>query len=114
MSSPDPPKSGPSGLFTFTKESVLTESSDTFDPNGDLRLVIGEQKAESVVCSRSLARASPIFNKMLYGAFSESKPVEGDWHVELPEDDPYALCFLLNIIHGPFRQCLWFDQLGQR
>jgi hypothetical protein len=90
------------GLFTFTRMSALRDSFGIFDPHGDLRLVVGEEKAESLVCSRSLARASPIFNKMLFGFFYESKPAKGDRRVELPEDDPYALCFLLNIIHGRF------------
>jgi hypothetical protein len=91
------------GAFAFSTLSVLTGCADNFDSDrGDLRLVVGEQKAESVVSSEALARASPIFRRMLNGNFAESKPKSGDWVVTLPEDDPYALCFLLNIIHLRF------------
>lgn len=48
-----------------------------FDSDGDLRLVVGTHKLnpqQFVVCSRTLARASPVFRTMLFGAFSESRP----------------------------------------
>lgn len=90
------------GVFASPQLLALAESSGTFDPHGDLRLVVGHDKAESLVCSRSLARASPVFRNMLYGRFSEAMPARGEWRVELPEDDPNALCFLFNIIHGRF------------
>lgn len=38
---------------------------------------------------------------MLFRGFAESqKAASGDWVVELPEDDPAALCILLYLIHG--------------
>lgn len=87
-------------------DGKLDVSSETFDQHGDLRLVVGEEKAVSLVCSRALARASPtFFNTLLYGNFAEAeKRKDGDWLVELPEDDPYALCLVLNIIHGRFER----------
>ena len=92
---------------------MLDVSSDTFDQHGDLRLVVGEEKAVSLVCSRALARASPtFFNTLLYGNFAEAKGRQnGDWRIDLPEDDPHALCLLLNIIHGRFERVP--DQLSE-
>lgn len=89
--------------YSEVADAPMGDLCDDFDAHGDLRLVVGEQKAVSLVCSRSLARASKIFNAMLYGDSAESKPAgPGDWRVELPDDDPYALFYLLNIIHGRF------------
>ncbi|KAI6367835.1 hypothetical protein MCOR25_004800 [Pyricularia grisea] len=48
-----------------------------FDSDGDLHLIVGGGKVSPqrfVVCSRTLARASPVFKTMLFGAFSESRP----------------------------------------
>ncbi|KAI0144673.1 hypothetical protein GGR57DRAFT_481649 [Xylariaceae sp. FL1272] len=59
-----------------------------------------------MVDSRALARASPVWKKLLYGGYAESKPANAltasDWVVELPEDHPIAIETLLNIIHGNF------------
>lgn len=71
-----------------------------FDPDGDLQLHIGPEKSACVVCSRSLSRASPVFKRMLYGGFAESKPAHGEWIVALPEDNQEAMFLLLNIVHG--------------
>ncbi|KAK1634663.1 hypothetical protein BDP81DRAFT_395941 [Colletotrichum phormii] len=83
-----------------------------FDERGDLYLHVGTPPVPLRVCSRSLARACPVFAKMLYGAWKESRPqiadkktetgsaTEGeasegeaaekkkakDWIIELPED----------------------------
>ncbi|KAI0477142.1 hypothetical protein GGR56DRAFT_691413 [Xylariaceae sp. FL0804] len=85
-----------------------------------------------VVCSRALARASPVWKRMLYGGFAESqrRPASldssssssfdatttttttttsgggggGHWTVELPEDDAGAMATLLHIVHGRFGQ----------
>ncbi|OIW30068.1 hypothetical protein CONLIGDRAFT_644092 [Coniochaeta ligniaria NRRL 30616] len=73
-----------------------------FDSEGDLRFEVGEgvRKIACTVCSRSVARASPVFKTMLFGGFAESKPSEGAWVVQLPEDDINAMSILFNIIHG--------------
>lgn len=57
------------------------------------------------VCSRALARASVVFDAMLYGRFAESeKRVPGaDWVVELPDDSGAAMEQLLGIMHDRFR-----------
>ncbi|KAK1770178.1 hypothetical protein QBC33DRAFT_313487 [Phialemonium atrogriseum] len=81
----------------------MTDMSETyFDPDGDLRLEVGPDKANCVVCSRTLSRASAVWKKMLNGPFLESRPRDGEWIVELPEDDYKALTLVLNILHFRF------------
>ncbi|QGI59767.1 hypothetical protein CEK26_001895 [Fusarium fujikuroi] len=77
-----------------------------FDPRGDIKLCVGEiDPITFTVCSRALARASPVFNCMLFGQFMESEPKNGkDWVIELPEDKPKALSIFLHISHGQFNQ----------
>ncbi len=74
------------------------------DRLGDLTLAIGPNKAEFVVCSRALARCSPVFNAMLNGGFKESRPADTGqpWVVTLPEDDPDASEIFLHIVHARF------------
>ncbi|KAI0418622.1 hypothetical protein F5X98DRAFT_337689 [Xylaria grammica] len=77
------------------------------DPKGDLCIDVGTFPAKSfIVCSRTLARTSPFWDKMLYGEFRESKPCPEDgnleWTVKLPEDNTTAMGLLLNIVHGRF------------
>ncbi|KAB5545657.1 hypothetical protein GE09DRAFT_215584 [Coniochaeta sp. 2T2.1] len=75
-----------------------------FDADGDLRLVIGtgKDRITCLVCSKALARASPVFKSMLFGGFAESKPRDASiqWVVNLPEDDINAMAILLHIFHG--------------
>ncbi|KAK7993724.1 glycoprotein X [Apiospora arundinis] len=49
-----------------------------------------------------MARASPVWKKLLFGGFAESKPKEGEWKVTLPEDSPQAMFTLLGIVHAKF------------
>jgi hypothetical protein len=72
-----------------------------FDPIGDLRLEVNGHWS-FIVCSRALARASPVFEKMFFGGFSESKPTDPHtkWVVKLPEENVDGLEIILNIIHG--------------
>ncbi|KAI1802631.1 hypothetical protein F4811DRAFT_572819 [Daldinia bambusicola] len=83
-----------------------------FDRRGDVRLRVGQNR-DSVaviftVCSRSLARVSPVFDRMLYGGFAEGRSNHGKdgdgWVVNLPEDSPAAMAVLLSIVHGRFEQ----------
>ncbi|KAK1625482.1 hypothetical protein BDP81DRAFT_328219, partial [Colletotrichum phormii] len=78
----------------------------SFDDRGDLTLKVGNLEDgdvfEFVICSRALARASPVFRAMLFGGFSESKPEGEAWVVKLPEDRPAPFSILLKIIHGCF------------
>jgi hypothetical protein len=59
---------------------------------------------EFTVCSRTLARTSPVFERMLYGRFSEGKHSAGScaegWIVRLPEDKPAPMHVFLSILHG--------------
>lgn len=64
--------------------------------------MVGPGKQECIVCSRSVSRASPVFQRMLYGSFAESKPSKGEWVVSLPEDDAEVLALMLHIVHGQF------------
>ncbi|KAI8958186.1 hypothetical protein F5Y11DRAFT_351770 [Daldinia sp. FL1419] len=92
---------------TSDRESTPRPFKALADPNGDLCLLVGPQAAEFVVCSRTMARSSPVFKSMLYGAFAEGKkasPESGksDWVVKLPDDNVSAMTIILNIIHGRF------------
>jgi hypothetical protein len=83
-------------------EWAPTLGTTYFDRDGDLRLEVGPDNIECVVCPRALSRASPVFKNMLYGGFKESKPSKGEWVVKLPEDDPQALFLVLHIVHGQY------------
>ncbi|KAI0107990.1 hypothetical protein F4776DRAFT_644320 [Hypoxylon sp. NC0597] len=82
-----------------------------FDRHGDLELRVGPPNEATSglfrVCSRSLARVSPVFDRMLYGSFAEAKPVDAsseNWVVNLPEDDPASLAILMRVAHGQFNE----------
>ncbi|KAG5660817.1 hypothetical protein KAF25_002460 [Fusarium avenaceum] len=74
------------------------------DPRGDIKLCVGETDPVTfTVCSRALARTSPVFERMLYGNFLEAKkPDHGEWTVTLPEDNATAMSLFLRISHGQF------------
>lgn len=60
-----------------------------------------------MVCSTTLARTAPFWDKMLYGEFKEGKKLclqnnNLKWTVKLPEDNPTAIALLLNIVHSRF------------
>ncbi|KAK2690143.1 hypothetical protein QWA68_010925 [Fusarium oxysporum] len=84
----------------------MSSENIVFDPRGDVKLCVGETDPVTfTACSRALARASPVFERMLFGLFMESRPANGeDWVVELPEDKPTALSIFLRISHGQFDQ----------
>ena len=82
------------------------------DPRGDIFLTVGqnhegnEQPVTLQCCSRTLARTSPVFSRMLYGSFAESKPSQDlastteRWTVDLTEDNPIAFTLFARIAHG--------------
>lgn len=86
------------------------------DVNGDLYLEIGEAQylnggpckrpMEFRVDSKALARASPVFMKMLYGSFAESKkpdePGDRKWTIKLPDDNSLDMSTLIYIMHCKF------------
>lgn len=85
-----------SGRGHESKQSVIK-----IDHDGDLTLVAGKPKARFLVCSKSLSRSAPFWNRCLYGPFKESKPAAGhEWVVELPEDSPGGLECVLLLVHG--------------
>lgn len=69
---------------------------------------LGEPAMEFLVCSSTLRRVSPVFKRMLFGAYGEAqrgeraKQTGEEWVVVLPEDDPTALLVLLGIAHSIF------------
>ncbi|KLU92675.1 hypothetical protein MAPG_11663, partial [Magnaporthiopsis poae ATCC 64411] len=68
-------KSTPLLIGDINEEEGQPASPIVLDPDGDLHLAVGTAKVNPVrfvVCSRALARASPVFKAMLFGAFSES------------------------------------------
>lgn len=85
----------------------------TFDELGDLWLVVpcathdgAGRTVRFRVCSRTLARCSPVFRTMLYGSFAESRPAAGDdaanWKITLEDEDALALEDLLYVMHGRY------------
>ncbi|RYP37415.1 hypothetical protein DL768_010870 [Monosporascus sp. mg162] len=87
----------------------MTGSPIEFDQRGDLKLRVGPPDDATsnsfLVCSRALARISPVFDRMLYGSFAEAKPANSkDWVVDLIADDPAALVILLRIAHCRFQE----------
>ncbi|KAL2177800.1 uncharacterized protein P884DRAFT_243128 [Thermothelomyces heterothallicus CBS 202.75] len=75
------------------------------DVDGDLVLRVGSElgKAQDFrVCSATMRRASPIWKVMLFGPWKEAKPTEGNWCVDLPDDNPWPTGILLAIIHSKF------------
>ncbi|ROT35251.1 hypothetical protein SODALDRAFT_363062 [Sodiomyces alkalinus F11] len=98
-------------------DTVMDEAgmqTTVFDPLGDLRLRCGAELGSAVqdfvVCSRSLARASPVLRVLTYGPFAESRAnqssaspdKDNEWVIDLPEDDPKPFRDILNIVHGRF------------
>jgi hypothetical protein len=91
----------------FTGSVSADRPTIYLDADGDLRLGLRAatedgQIRDFVVCSRTLARTSPVWKAMLFGGFKESRPTEGEWIISLSNDDSEALLTLLNIIHGKF------------
>ncbi|KAJ0122355.1 hypothetical protein J7T55_002868 [Diaporthe amygdali] len=72
------------------------------DPNGNLKLIVGPAAVPMHVDANALRRSSKVFDRMLFGDFSESYQTDG-WAVELPEDDPEALRVIFHAAHANFR-----------
>ena len=100
-------------LALLTSSEASKDDSRTrtviIDPRGDLHLGIGisgtrSDPAQSFqVCSRTLARMSPVLERMLYGSFAESNSQrQTDWTIELPEVKAAPFALLAFICHGRF------------
>jgi hypothetical protein len=91
-----------------TKDNSRTRTV-IVDSRGNLTLGIGlsdtgGDPAQSFhVCSRTLARMSPVLERMLYGSFAESNSQhQTDWIIDLPEVKPAPFALLAFICHGLF------------
>ncbi|KAK1981485.1 hypothetical protein LZ30DRAFT_592637 [Colletotrichum cereale] len=74
-----------------------------YDKDGDLIICVGPESRRYRIDSKTLSRSSPVFKKMLFGGFAESRPSDGgDWTVDLPDDDSTSMDIMLNIVHGAF------------
>ncbi|ETS87290.1 Chitin synthase 1 [Pestalotiopsis fici W106-1] len=82
------------------------------DPWGDLTLRVGPDDAtqDFNVCPKTLARISPVFERMLYGNFAEAKAnasaTGSEWIVRLPEDEPNTMGRFLSIVHGEYDEAM--------
>jgi hypothetical protein len=92
-----------------TQNNNISTRTVIVDPRGDLILGTGLSDAgcgpaqDFQVCSRSLARMSPVLERMLYGSFAESNaPDQSNWTIDLPEIRPATFAMLANICHGHF------------
>ncbi|GKT51942.1 uncharacterized protein ColSpa_12123 [Colletotrichum spaethianum] len=79
------------------------------DEYGDLSLYVGanhvDQPSAYLVCSKALARSSPVMKKILFSGFKELRPTEGgqgEWMIHLPDDQPAPMQLMLEIMHGDF------------
>lgn len=94
-------------LLSLNENSVKPQDANTItiDPRGDLTLNIGlsDTSKNFLVCSRTLARISPVLERMLYGSFAESKADRtSEWTIDLPEVNPLPFALLAYISHGEF------------
>jgi hypothetical protein len=62
--------------------------------------VAGAEVAE--VASAALRRASSVRKSMLFAPWTDAKPAQGNWTVDLPEDNPEAFKVLVSILHESF------------
>ncbi|KAK2054309.1 hypothetical protein LY76DRAFT_580271 [Colletotrichum caudatum] len=97
----------PSGDADNEPKSVAPIETVVYDGDGDLTILIGYEPnmLQCQVESKTLSRSSPVFKKMLFGGFAESRPSNGeDWVVHLPEDDFLSMKIMFSIAHGAFDQ----------
>lgn len=76
--------------------------------DADVKLIIGRESdpsnlTQAAVCSKSLAKASPVFTALLLGGnFQESRGNQAnaeEWVVELPADKVSPMLILLKAVH---------------
>jgi len=89
---------------------------EVFDDKGDLTLIVGENEERFRVCSRALARHSPVFKTMLFGGWAESSQSATtttgkarSWEVELPDDEAEPAAKAFHIVHGNFEMVYTFE-----
>lgn len=84
-----------------SKGGIEKNSTINIDRNGNLKLVVGPTALQIQVDANALRRASKVFDRMLFGPFSESNQT-ANWTVELPEDNSEALRVIFHVVHGNF------------
>lgn len=83
--------------YASTKFGIMPNTI-IIDPNGDITLVLGTQKA--LVNSTCLRLASPVFKAMLSPKYAEGSRLEKTGATEIAlEDDPPAMLVILNTLH---------------
>ncbi|KAK2044248.1 hypothetical protein LZ31DRAFT_566043 [Colletotrichum somersetense] len=95
----------PSSDADSESESVAPNEPIVYDEDGDLTILVGPEPdvPQYRVDSKTLSRSSPVFKKMLFGGFAESRPSNGkDWVVHLPDDDFSSMEIIFSIAHGVF------------
>ncbi|KAF6834438.1 nuclear pore protein-like protein [Colletotrichum plurivorum] len=70
------------------RTSIITKDDvdESFDELRDLILQVGSHGWKHQVCSRSVARASPVFKEMIYGPSGEPRVTSDPWVISIPED----------------------------
>lgn len=84
------------------KMTTIPTEARVYDKDGDLTLCVGLTETFYQVCPQSLRRSSPVFGRMLFGKFAESRPTVGQWVVDLPDDDNEAMEIFLGMVHSRF------------
>ncbi|KAF6834437.1 nuclear pore protein-like protein [Colletotrichum plurivorum] len=103
---PASPEEIPVAVKSESDDSVQSEpdesvaACESIDKYGDLILRVGPGRKSYRVCSRTLARASPVFDAMLYGPSADSRPLADQWTINLPDDGHAETRAFLRISHG--------------
>ncbi|KAL5605221.1 hypothetical protein FOVSG1_005368 [Fusarium oxysporum f. sp. vasinfectum] len=97
----------------MSSESENNVPDEVFIPNGDIILVVGQEKLRIQVSSQFLTLASPVFDAMLNLKFSEGIKLhesnELPVDIKLPEDGGLATAQALKTIYGSDPSMLFLD-----
>ena len=90
--------------LSVPKKATSINATICLDSSGDLRLQVGPEQYNFVICSKTMERTSKVWKKMLSGGFAESRALNTDaeWVIALPDDKPEPMLIVLNIIHSRF------------
>lgn len=98
-----------SSLKSRSSYPLVSLYNQDFDPDGDVVLILSSNDSRSNpmsvrlrASSKHLSLASDVFRAMLSKNFKEGAALKSTGIVEipLPDDDPFAMSILLNVIHG--------------
>ncbi|RKK13902.1 hypothetical protein BFJ66_g3564 [Fusarium oxysporum f. sp. cepae] len=97
----------------MSSESENNVPDEVVIPNGDIILVVGQEKLRIQVSSQFLTLASPVFDAMLNLKFSEGIKLHESNEllvdIKLPEDDGLATAQALKTIYGSDPSMLFLD-----